>query len=331
MAAIAWAAPGLAQTPPEEQERMEAARAVLITQAEGASDRGDHAEALNLAERALAIRSTPSLRLLIATEHNTLGHLIEAFESASRCTREAQADPNTRNRAQVIDACNALTRSLESRLGRVTVDVSTPVPGLLVEVAGGRLSQALWGVPYTVAPGAVVVEARAAGHRPFRQEVTVAAGQSVPVRIALEVDPASAAPSPLPATGAPASQTVSSPATPPRTSPSLVGPIAVGAAGVVSFALAGVFFAMRESTVGERDGQCSPAGCLPTSLDLDATARTQNTMVNVFLGLGAAAAVGAGVWFVAARSGSRAAHSVPLHGALVPLPGGAALGLGGAL
>jgi hypothetical protein len=310
-------------------ERQEAARAELIAQAEGASDGGDHARALDLATRALTIRATPSLRLLIATEHNALGHVVEAYESAARCTREAQADPTARNRAQVIDACTGLSRSLDGRIGRVTVDVAAPPPGLTLRVAGGVLSQALWGVPYAVAPGAVVVEASAEGYAPFRQEATVAAGQTLPVRVALRpLDRPVAAPASPPTAALAPPPTV--PPTP--SAPLPVGPIALGAAGVASFVLAGVFFGLREGTVADRDAQCSAAGCQPSSLDLDATARTQTTLVNVFLGVGAAAVVGAGVWyFVGRATGGRAPPRVSLRGAFAPVQGGALIGLGGSL
>lgn len=331
-ALLTVAAPAAAQ----DGDRQEAARAELIAQAEAASDGGDHARALDLATRALTIRATPSLRLLIATEHNTLGHVVEAHEYATRCGREAQADPATRNRAQVIDACGALARSLDGRIGRVVVEAPSAPPGLSVRVAGAAINPALWGVPYAVAPGAVVVEGAAEGHAPFRQELRVAAGQTLPVRVTLrpvERPAAPAAPGPsAPPTGPAAPADPATPATPARPAPSLAGPIAVGAVGVASFALAGVFFALRQGAVSDRDAQCVPAGCRDAAFDHDATARTYNTLVNVSIGVGAAALVGAGVWFFVARSRGGSPPPRPtLSGVFSPLPGGALIGLGGAL
>lgn len=329
MAVVVFAvgAPVWAQPAAAPSDREELARAELITQAEAASDAGDHTRSLDLATRALAIRATPSLRLLLATEHNALGHVIDAYELSTRCAREAQADPATRNRAHVIEACTALSRTLDARIGRVTLDVAAPPAGTRVRVGGGEVSQALWGVPYTVNPGNVLIEASADAHEPFRREVAVAAGQVVPVTISLR--PTGGAVVAAPATRAAARAGAPVDDAAPRGG-SLAGPIALAVGSAVSFSLAGVFFALREGTVAERDGQCSAAGCQPTSLELDSTARTQNTMVNVFLGVGGAALAGAVVWFFVGRAGSRPA--APAVSAMVsPVRGGAVFGIGGAL
>lgn len=331
MAALAVAAPAQAQPVTGGNDREELARAELIAQAEAASDQGDHTRALDLATRALAVRATPSLRLLLATEHNALGHVIDAYELSTRCAREAQADPATRNRAQVIDACTTLSRTLDARIGRVTLRVTAPPAGMRVRVAGGEVSPALWGVPYTVSPGNVLIEASAEGREPFRREVTVTAGQVVPVEVELRATArasAEAAPRSTPTPGAPTRRPDARDVAPER---SLAGPIALAVGSAVSFTLAGVFFGLREGTVEERDGQCSAAGCQPTSLDLDDTARTQNTMVNVFLGVGGAALAGAVVWYFVGRPSARASTHATVTGTLAPVQGGAIFGVGGTL
>lgn len=313
---VAWPASLLAQPQPPANQREEAARSELIAQAEQATDAGDHTRALDLLSRAAVIRVTPSLRLRLSQEHNALGHTIDAYELATRCAQEALADPTARNRDQVIAQCSALANELRTRVGRVTLQVPSPPPGLRVRVSGGEVSPALWGIPYTVTPGLVVVEATAEWHQPFRQEVSIAAGQNLDVRVAMV--PAARSPS-------------GGPTTAPASGSSLVGPIALASGGVVALGLAGVFFALRNGTVADRDAQCSAAGCQPTSLDLDATARTQNTLTNVFLAVGGAAIVGAGVWFFVGRaSGSRPARTA-VTGSLVPVQGGAMFGVGGVL
>lgn len=322
----------LAQATPTGREREEAARAELIAQAEQASDGGDHARALDLATRAASVRVTPSLRLLLAQEHVAVGHTIDAYEQATRCTREAQADPTTRNREQVIAACSALTDQLRGRVGRVTLQVQAPTTGMRIRVAGDEVSQALWGVAYTVAPGAVAVEASAEGYAPFQQSVTVAAGQSVEVRVALTplARPAVAnVVAPPPARVTPPVIAPPVVAAPPARS--LVGPIALGAGGVVALGLSGVFFALREGAVSDRDAQCvTNVGCQPTSLELDDTARTYNTLTNVSLVVGGAAVAGAVVWFFVGGRGS-AAQPPRVAGGVTPTRGGAFLSLSGAL
>ncbi|MBI5513117.1 MAG: hypothetical protein HY909_05070 [Deltaproteobacteria bacterium] len=314
--ATAWAQPA---TPSVDREREEAIRAELISQAEQASDGGDHTRAVDLASRAGAIRMTPSLRLLLAQEHNALGHTIDAYEFATRCVREAQADPNTRNRERVVEACNALVEDLRNRVGRVTIQVSNPPPGLQVRVAGGEVSQALWGIPYTVTPGTVVVEATAEWYNPFRREVTVAAGENVDVGVTLVRGPGRPPP---PGGGSGGGGGGIRP---------YIGPIAVGGAGVLSLVLSGVFFGLRNNAVSNRDEACSADGCFPRALDFDARARTFNTLTNVTLGLGAAAVVGAGVWFFLSRPRGQERARATLTGSVVPTDGGLLLGLGGVL
>lgn len=182
------------------QPRDDAARAGMLTEAERASDRGDHAQALDLATRAGAIRMTPSLRGFIAQEHHALGHLLEAYDAAVLCEREARADPTARRREQTIATCSALSAELSPRIGRVTVRVPDPPPGVRVRVADAELASALWGLPYPVRPGRVVVEAAAESRRPFRVEVDVGAGQNADVVVSLA--PAPVAPSTPPATTA---------------------------------------------------------------------------------------------------------------------------------
>ncbi|MFO0608216.1 MAG: hypothetical protein U0324_33935 [Polyangiales bacterium] len=319
-----------AQPSATNREREEAARAELIAQAGQARGAGDHARALDLMSRAAAIRVTPSLRLFIAQEHRAVGHVTDAYDQAARCARDAQADPATPNRAEVIGVCTALLDELRARVGRVTLQVPTPPAGLRVRVAGDEVSQALWGVPYTVAPGAVVVEASADGYAPFRQSVAVAAGQSAEVRVAL-----TELPRPAVAHAAPPPTLVTPPVVTPPTPPapqgrSLVGPIALGAGGVVALGLSGVFFALREGAVSDRDAQCSAAGCRPAALDLDDTARTYNTLTNVSLAVGGAAVAGAVVWFLVGGRGA-AERSARVSGALTPTRGGAFVSLSGSL
>ena len=80
---LAWASVATAQTSPTEIARRD-----LLDQAEAARAAGDHARALDLATRASQLRVTPSLRLLLAQEHQALGHVLEALDqsASSWCT-----------------------------------------------------------------------------------------------------------------------------------------------------------------------------------------------------------------------------------------------------
>src|SRR5258706_16394156 len=75
-----------------------AARRALITDAQQASDHGDHRHALDLALRAGQLRMSATLRRFIAEEQNELGRFVEALNSARLCIEEAGREPTVRDR-----------------------------------------------------------------------------------------------------------------------------------------------------------------------------------------------------------------------------------------
>ena len=101
----------------------EIARRDFVTQAQEAVAAGDHPRALDLATRAGRIRMSTSLRMMIAQEHNALGHTLDALDFAFRCAHEAEANQGLGDRERILEACTALERSLRTRVGRVTVHV----------------------------------------------------------------------------------------------------------------------------------------------------------------------------------------------------------------
>ncbi len=166
-----------------------AGRRLLLDQAEQARTAGRHAEALDLAQRAGALEMTPSLRYFIAQEEAAVGRFAAALGDGERCAREADRDTTIRNREALLRECRALVESVRTRVGRVVIQVPTPVPdGLTVTVEGEVLDPALYGVASVVSPGHVVIEARARGRRTFRAErdVAAAATESVQVELAAE-------------------------------------------------------------------------------------------------------------------------------------------------
>ena len=94
---------------------------------------------------------------------------------AERTQAVAEARAATEPRFKgTVDAADKELAALEARVGRLAISVPDAPPGLVVEVAGervGDLSQVI-----VVAPGHVVVVARAAGLPDVRQEIDIAAG-----------------------------------------------------------------------------------------------------------------------------------------------------------
>ncbi len=184
---LAWSLPAEAQSDRELATRQE-----LIAQAGGLSEQGKHAEALATAKTAAAIKMTPSLRLFIGGEQSTLGLLADAYGSGRQCAVEAEADARLNNRDRILEDCRALERSLEGRVGRVTVKLPAPAraaAGVHVTISGEEINPALIGEPYVVSPGKLSVVVTAAGSLPFRADLDVAEGGSPVVDVQLLPDP----------------------------------------------------------------------------------------------------------------------------------------------
>lgn len=304
-----------AQEAPAEAERRD-----LLARAERARTEGDHALALDLGTRAGRIRMTPSLRLLIAQESESLGHTLEALDEARRCAREAAADPGLRNGPAIVARCSEIVRAMEPRVGYLTVHV-TLARGAVVTLGARPLPPTQWDVPLPVLPGAVRVTATAADGRQFAREVAIAAGGTADVVIDLQQeDFAGVRPAPRPST-------------PERLGPGS-GPWILGGLGLASLGATAAFWALHEGAISDRDAACDASGCDPVALAHDERARTFTTVTNVSLGLGLAAVGGAVLWFAFAPRRALevqpAVHAGPRVGVLV-FPSGGAVTLGGAL
>ncbi|MBI5488983.1 MAG: hypothetical protein HY905_16735 [Deltaproteobacteria bacterium] len=319
----------LSVVPVAAQDRaQEAARRDLVLRARRARDAGNLSEALDLATRAFGMRPSADVRLMIAGVHDSLGHPLEALEQASRCVQEAPDDPSLgRQRDQVARECSELVSTLESMVGRLQVRVPTPVPaGLRVRVAGRDVPSTQLETPFPVRPGRVVVEATADGIVPFHTTVTVTAGRTTPVSLALERVSTHAA---LSIEGPPPPDAPAPP--PPRRGPG-AGPWALIALGAVGLASAVVFAVMYDNAVGMRDAACTTRGCLPISISHDQDVTTWSIATNVGLGVGVAGVAAGVIWYLVARPRREAPAS--RWGArpfVSPLAGGAVLGLQGGL
>jgi hypothetical protein len=325
-AASLLASTAFAQTDPGV---MAATRRDLIREAQEARTADDHARALDLATRAGQLGMSASLRRFIAEEQNAQGLLGPALGSAELCVREAERDASAA-RADHVAACQAIAANLRPRVARLTVE--TPrIAGLEVRVADTDLPSAVWGVPYIVTPGTVLVTATAPGYRPFRAELDVGPGGARTVRVVLEE-----APQQLEqpgAAGAAAGNDIR------RVEPRGAlnpAPIALVAVGGVGFIAAGGFYVMRGSALNARDAMCDDRGCPESARPDHDRAVTFNTLTNVSLGVGAALAAGGLVWYLVAprRSAGSPEGAPPARRAgpiFAPSQGGALLGWQGTL
>lgn len=320
------AATGLASAPTRAQENPAyVARLDLIAQAEAAATAGDHAQALRLAERAAALHVTPTLQYFLAREHEALDHPVEALGYSRACARSAEADLSLRNRDAVLQACRAIVASTERRVGRITVHVPSPaLPGLAVRVQQVELPTTLYGVPYPVVPGAVVVEASAPGRLPFRREVQVAASETSTVDVHLDAAPVVVA-TPVVLPVAPVARPVAAPSR-----GTGAGPWIVAGTGAAALVLGGVFYALASGERSDRDAACDHGiDCRPEAQTHDERYASYLTATNVALGVGAAAVAGGATWFLVSRLGRRDATRSALRWNVSPSASGLTLGLGG--
>ena len=339
-----------------------AARRDLLERAEAARHANDHVHALDFANRAGRLSMTPSLRMFIAAEQNALNQFADALGSAEQCVHDADADQTLRNRAEILNGCNALVQQLRNNVGRVTVDVSQPAPsGMQIHVNSNLLNDAFWGVPYVVTPGTVVIEASAPGYVSSRQEIAVATGAVVDVPVTLHTQseahaavttststastpaeqshptPATTSTSPTApttATQSSASQprSESSPQEARSSSGSIVPPLVVALFGVASLGASLAFAILKGNTTSTLDQMCiydMGTGCPATSQGLISDANLFNTLMDTTLIVGGVAVIAGVLWFVVGRGH----HENPGHAMLrlSPTPGGFSLGFGGAL
>lgn len=337
-----------------------ASRRALIERATAARTAGRHQEALDLAQRAAQIQMTPSLRLFVMQEQTQVGQLAEAYASAIACQSEASRD--TAASAQTITRlCTESVNSLQSRVGRVIVTVTPAVEGVRVFVANRELHSALFGQDYVVTPGEVSVRAEASGYRAVSRTVTVNAGSSMAVPLALERD---APPDNSGGGTPPDSQTTTTVTTPPDNSggsttqppdtsgdtttnpppnndsgitrPQVDQPRRLNVGAVATIATGGailvggaVLLGLGASAAGEYNQLCTPR-CTTDNVTMGRAAYDRaNLMFGVGIAgvaIGGAAAVGGLVWMIVARPAAptRVAFVAPTHG-------GAVIGLGGTL
>lgn len=311
----------------------ETVRRELVQQAQGARTAGDHARALELAERAAQSRMSASLRLFIAECHESLGgaHLPAAFNHASRCVQDASADASLQHRDRIFSECGAIVSRTSAQVARVLVRGADDA--LLVRVNGATLLPSERGAAYAVAPGAVSVDAQGRDGQTRTASVSVSAGETREVSLAATA-PAAVIP------GASIAPGVTPPVAPPTdASGPGAGPWVMLGGGLAVAALGGVFFGLQSGAVSDRDALCPTTAsgqqaCGSTSdreraLALHADAGLYNALGWASVGVGLAVAAGGVVWRLVARPTAERASS--LRVGVLALGGGGMIGVGGAL
>jgi hypothetical protein len=258
---------------------------------------------------------SPNSHLMIARTLRERGEWIEAYFEFGKVVLEA--DAAAASDAKYLSASQA-SRSeratLRARLTMITIFVKDPPEDLRVAVGDRTIDKASWGRPVPALPGALVARANASGHPEQRQDVATVPGGDVVVTFDFGV-----APAPITARGT--SETVDSapfppgngipdiprqpprPLPPPRDRTPAYVSFGVGAAGFLTFVVAG---AINQSTFNSLHDQCPGGRCAPSlASDVDKGRRAQ-TIANVGFGV---ALVGATVGAVLLVTGGNDAKA----------------------
>ena len=280
----------------------------LTRQAIEAYRAGRYRVALQSLLRVAKASPRPAVHFVIARCHEELGQLQEARRAFQRfLASDVQGEDRVRGQRRL--------RAIEQRLAlrRAELLVRLRPPSAEVTI-GGKTYRGPGPIRVELRPGRYRLEARADGHTPRSREVTVAPGTRWEVELTLTPIPVAPAPPPSPSPGGG------------LTGRELAGWVltGVGSAGVL--AAVGL-------TVASLDAH---ADAEPTDADGDGRAdgpledaRAANERGNA-LGVGAIVSYAVGGALIATGVALvLTADGVEVQGALLPVPGGAVLGLGG--
>ncbi len=244
-------------------ENDEAGARVLFAEGRKLVDAGDYA--LACAKFEDSFRLDPG----IGTNFNLADCLEHIGRTASAWTRFLEVAAATRAAGQPERerVARARASALEPKLARLTVAVSTPVPGLVVARDGVSIKPAAWGSSVPIDPGEHLVEATAPGKEKWSQVAWVPNAATsvsvlVPALVSLPPDPP-----PPAAPTTPAAASLVSPA--PRGEPARrasKSDLALGAVGAVALVTSAIFGLKVRSENGEAMGLC-PTNKTCDSLD----------------------------------------------------------------
>jgi hypothetical protein len=245
-------------------------------------------EALGELRASQEIVASPNTRLQIARCLLALGKKVAAYVEFGRTAVEAKELLTQDNRYQkAFAAATAERAEIEPQLGFVTMTIANPADATTVTVGGEPIQRAAWSDPAPVVAGTTSVVLVTPGHSPVERNVTLAPGP----RVALTIDAQSGAPSEV-APAAPAATSPSAGLSGP--SPVRIGAYVAGGVGVLGLATFAVFGAMASSTYNDLNHACGNGPCPSSKSSEISSGKTQETLANVGLVVGALG-VGAGV------------------------------------
>ncbi len=258
---------------------------------------GDLAGAVEDLRRAAQIDPTAPLLFNLAQAEIKLGKLTDA----ERHLKEAKVLAEQSGPKSLIGLSDNALEKLATRVPKLEI-VSVPDAEELELTLDGK---SIKGVDHRINPGSHELVAKASGFKEHREKFDAKEGETVSLSFTLQTKRKPKSSEPV--------EVESGPDFP-------IGPVVLGAAGVVA-AGAGVYFYTRVSAIDDdRRAEFEKAGCPgpscpeePESARLLREDGEQAALFgNVFVGVGAAALVGAGVWWLLSGNGGKAQPTVGL-------------------
>jgi hypothetical protein len=276
----------------------------------------------------LEVVDSPNARLVLARALRDSGNLGDAWAEYGLVIENATKLAASEARyAQTADAATSERADIETKLAFVTVTVANAPPDATLKVGGRPVPAPGWVAPVVVPAGAVdVVLTGSDGKELARQTVSATTGQKTAV--SLDARPA-LPPRPVrPDTERQDEVRNQATVVPPSSSGSKLRPYAfvAGGVGIAGLATFGIFGLMDKSTYGDLQNSCPHDVCPPGKQGEVDSGRTQQTVANVGLVIGAVGlATGATLFFLSPSSTASSSAGARL------VVGPGYLGVGGSL
>jgi len=266
------------------------------------------AEALEEFRASYKAVASPNSHLYIARCMREMGQLVDAYLEFEKVTAEAQTSGE--KYAQTGETAKVERDELNPKIALVSANVTTAELGATLTIGGKEVPQDRWGKPFPAMPGNVDVRLEAPGKTAATQSVSAAGGETKDVTIGFAAAPIDGG-----------EQGGGS-----KMSGMRIGAFAaagVGLAGFVTFAVAG---SMSNSTYDKLKSSCGEGPC-PQEFAADVDkGKTQQTVANVGLIIGAVGVAAGATLFVLSLRKKSDAPTEPTTSLLI---GPTSLGLRG--
>ena len=261
--------PGAATPVQREQAQARFARGRQLYDGARYADAADEFRASN------DIVASPNARLYLARALREQGRNVEAYVEFGRTVVEAGEHSKDDMRYNKAGAAARTERdALAPKIGFLVVRVQNASPETTLRIAGSEIRRAAWEEPAPVMPGANEVVVETPGHEAAHETVTLTAGERKEISLDAGL-PAAPAPAPPPP--------VATPAPRPNLRPYAYVAGGVGAAGLVTFAVAGL---LSNSAYSDLSSSCPQNRCPADKAGSISSGRTEQTIANVGLVVG---------------------------------------------